>query len=92
MSDYLCVYIVMSDYLYVYIVMSYYLNVHIQMCNYLCVYIVMCLFLINCDCIFVCIIPLELKKSLKWVLREWGFIFCLRFGHHFFRHTDSLRF
>ena len=35
---------------------------------------------------------LELKNSLKWVLREWGFTFCLRFRRHFFRHTDFLRF
>ena len=35
---------------------------------------------------------LELKNSLKWVLWEWGFIFCLRFRRHFFRHTDFLRF
>ena len=25
-------------------------------------------------------------------MREWGFIFCLRFRRHFFRHTDFLRF
>ena len=25
-------------------------------------------------------------------MREWGFIFCLRFRCHFFRHTDFLRF
>ena len=27
---------------------------------------------------------LELKNSYKWALGEWGFIFCLRFRHHFF--------
>ena len=25
-------------------------------------------------------------------MREWSFIFCLRFRRHFFRHTDFLRF
>ena len=35
---------------------------------------------------------LGLKNSLKWVLWEWGFIFCLRFRRHFFRHTDFFRF
>ena len=35
---------------------------------------------------------LEFKNSLKWVLWEWGFICCLRFRRHFFRHMDFLRF
>ena len=25
-------------------------------------------------------------------MRKWGFIFCLRFRRHFFKHTDFLRF
>ena len=35
---------------------------------------------------------LELTNSEKWVLQEWGFIFCLRLRRHFFRHTDFRRF
>ena len=34
----------------------------------------------------------SVKKSQKWELREWGFIFCFRFRHQFFKAYRILRF
>ena len=43
--------------------------------------------------IIICMEPfLEIKNSLKWVSCKWVFIFCWRFRHHFFRHTNFLKF
>ena len=38
----------------------------------------------NCLCVFLRDTFLKLKIVKKW---EWGFIFCLRFRHNFFRNT-----
>ena len=43
--------------------------------------------------IFVYMIPFSrVKRWLKMGVTRMGFIFCLRFRRHFFRHTDFLRF